>query len=100
MRRVECSLLILYVHMNHSSDDKKTVFQTHVQVGAGEIGPLQVRAAQVGVRQVAAAQIGHLEVDVTQIKAGQISAAEVKTLTSQREREEKFNLMWSGDDGE
>lgn len=69
-------------------------FQTHVQVGSGEIGPLQVRAAQVGVRQVAAAQIGHLEIDVTQIQSGQISAAEIKTLKSQRVRELKFNLMW------
>lgn len=75
-------------------------FQTHVQVGSGEIGPLQVRAAQVGVRQVAAAQIGHLEIDVTQIQSGQISAAEIKTLKSQRVRELKFNLMWWSDDGD
>lgn len=92
MRCVECSLLTLYVHMNHSVTTRNC-FQTHVQVGSGEIGPLQVRAAQVGVRQVAAAQIGHLEIDVTQIQSGQISAAEIKTLKSQRVRELKFNLM-------
>lgn len=75
-------------------------FQTHVQVGSGEIGPLQIRAAQVGVRQVAAAQIGHLEIDVTQIQPGQISAAEIKTLKSQRVRELQFNLTWWSDDGD
>lgn len=56
------------------------ICQTYVQVGSGEIRPLQVGAAQVGVHQVAAAQVRHLEIDVAQIEAGQIGTAEIKTL--------------------
>lgn len=34
------------------------------------------------MHQVAAAEVGHLEVDVAEVEAGQIGAAEVKTLNN------------------
>ena len=36
------------------------------------------------MHQVAAAEVGHLEVDVAEVEAGQIGAAEIKTLKTKK----------------
>ena len=69
-------------------------FQTHVQVGSREIGPLQIGTAQVGVSQIAAAQIGHFKIDVAQIKSGQIGTTEIKSLKTLRGIELNINKIW------